>query len=105
MYDHIAVIEQKPAFLRLTLHAAPFPVIFFRCFEHAFGEGIEHAVTSAVADDEIISKRCNIFDVKKQDVFALFVPQGVDDFMCEFECVQISPHKVCSNDLCRYYFG
>ena len=28
---------------------------------------------------------------KKQDVFALFVLQGVDDFMGKFECVQISP--------------
>jgi len=72
-------------------------VVFFRCFKHAFGEGVEHAVACAIANDEIISEGCDIFDVKKQDVFALFVLQGIDDFMCEFECVQISPLKVCGD--------
>ena len=92
MHDHIAVIEHEPAFLGLSFHAALFLVILLGGFEHTFGERVEHAVAGAVADDEIIGKRCDVFDVEKQDVFALFVLQGVDDFMCKFECVQISPH-------------
>jgi hypothetical protein len=80
--------------LWLPFHAALFLVILLGGFKHAFGERIQHAVAGAIADDEIISERCDVFDVEEQDVFTLFVLQGGDDFMCKFECVQISPHKV-----------
>jgi hypothetical protein len=98
MDDHIPVIEDKPAFLGLTLHAALFLVVFLCGFEYRLGKRVEHPVTGAVADDEIIGKRRDVFDVEKQDVFALFVLQGVDDFMGKFECVQISPQLIRSND-------
>ena len=92
MHDHVTEIHDEPAFARLPLDPSLFLVILFCSFQHPFGEGVEHAVACAVADDEIIGKGCDIFDVKKQDVFALFVLQGVDDFMCKIESVQISPH-------------
>ena len=81
MHHYIAKIQHKPAFTRLALDATFFLVIFFCCFEHAFRKRVEHAVTRAVADHEIIGKGSYIFNVKKQDVFALMVLQGVDDFM------------------------
>jgi len=82
MHDHVAVIEHEPAFMRLPFHAAFFLIILLCRFEHTFGEGVEHAVAGAITDDEIIGKRCNVFNVEQQDVFALFVLQGSDDFMC-----------------------
>ena len=93
MDNDISIVEHKPALLRLSFHPALFLEIFFGRLEHGFGKRIEHTVTGSVADDEIIGKRCNILDVEKQDVFTLFVLQGGDDFMCKFECVQVSPHK------------
>ena len=84
MDDNVPIIEHKPAFAGLTFDSSFFLVIFLGCFEHAFGKRVEHAVAGAVADDEIIGKRCHVFNVKKQDVFTLFVLQGFDDFMGKF---------------------
>ncbi len=94
MDDHVAEIEHEPAFARLAFHAALLLIILLGRLHHAFGERVEHAVTRPIADDEVICKGCNIFDVEKQDVFALFVLQGFDDFMCKFKCVQKSPLEV-----------
>ncbi len=91
MHDHITVVEHKPAFLGLPFHAALFLVILFCGFEHRLGERVEHTVAGAVADDKIIGKGSDVFDVENQDVFTLFVLQGGDDFMGKFECVQRSP--------------
>jgi hypothetical protein len=91
MYNDITIVEHKPAFLRLALHPSFFLIFVFRGLQNAFGERVEHPVAGAVANDEVICKRRDVFDVEKQDVLALFVLQGSDDFMCKFECVQISP--------------
>ena len=91
MHNHVAVIHDEPAFARLPFDASLFLVILFQGFEYALRERVEHTVTGAVADDEKIGKRCDILDVEKQDVFRLFVFQSVNDLMCKFECVQISP--------------
>jgi len=84
MNDHIAVIEHQPAFAGLSLDPASLLVVPLGCFEHTFGKRVEHTVTGAVADNEVIGKGCDVFDVEKQDVFALFVLQGFDDFMGQF---------------------
>jgi hypothetical protein len=91
MHHHIAVIQQEPALLGLPFDAPFFLMFLFGCLQHPFGKRVEHPVAGAVANDEIICKRRDVFDVEKQDVFALFVLQGGDDLMCKFECVQISP--------------
>lgn len=101
MHDHVSVVEHKPAFLGLSLYAAFFLMIFLCDFQYGFGERVQHAVTGAVANDEIICKGRDVLDVQKQDVFAFFVLQDGDDFMCKFECVQISPHKVRSGNFSR----
>jgi hypothetical protein len=79
MDDHVAEIEHEPAFARLSLHAAFLFIILPGCLQHPLGKRVEHAVTGTVADDEVVSKRCNILDVEKQDVLALLVLQGFDD--------------------------
>jgi hypothetical protein len=81
VHDHVAKVQNEPAFARLALHAAFFLVIIPSGFQHTLGKRVEHTVTGPVTDDEIIGKRCNVLDVKKQDVFALLVLQGIDDFM------------------------
>ena len=91
MHNHVTIIEHQPAFIGCTGDATLFLVIIFCGFEHAFGKRVEHTVTGAVANDEVICKRRDVFDVEQQDVFALFVLQGSDNIMCKFECVQISP--------------
>ena len=91
MDNDITIIEQQPAFLGLTFHPSFFLIFDFRRLQYTFGQGVEHPVAGAIANDEVICKRRDVFDVEKQDVFALFILQGGDDFMREFECVQISP--------------
>jgi len=93
VHDHVTEIHDEPALARLPFHASLFLVVLFRGFEHALGKRVQHAVTGAITNDKIISKRCDTFDVEKQDVFALFVLQGIDDFMCKIESVQISPQN------------
>lgn len=94
MHNHIAKIHDEPAFTRLTFHTSLFLIVLFCGLEYAFGERIKHTVTGAVADNKIIGKGCDILDVEEQDIFALFVLQGIDDFMCKIESVQVSPHEL-----------
>jgi hypothetical protein len=84
MHNHITKVEHKPAFARLSLHAAFFLVILPGFLQHALGKRVEHTVAGAAAYDKIIGKRRNILDIEKQYVFALFVLQGFDDFMGKF---------------------
>lgn len=84
MYDHIAKVEHQPAFAGLSFDAAFLFVVLFGGLEHTLSKRVEHTVTGTVADDEVIGKGCDVLDVEKQDVFALFVLQGFDDFMGKF---------------------
>ena len=92
MHDHISIVKQEPAFLGLAFYAALFLIVFLGCFQYPFGKRIQHTVAGAVAEDEIVGEGRNVLNVEKQDVFALSILQGFNDFMCKFECVQISPH-------------
>jgi hypothetical protein len=49
-----------------------------------FGERVDHAVTGAGADYEIVGKRDNFFQVYQDDILPLFIFKGVCDFMCKF---------------------
>ena len=84
MHDHIAIVKDEPTLLRLTFDASFFLIVNLRSFQHAFGKRVQHAVAGAVANDEIICKGCNVFYIEEQDVFALLVLQGADDFMGKF---------------------
>ncbi len=63
MHDHVTVIKHEPAFVGFAVDAPPFFIIIFCGFKHAFGERVQHAVGGAVADDEVISKGCHVFDI------------------------------------------
>ncbi len=91
MHDDIPKIHHQPAFARLSFYAALLFIVIFGCLQNAFGKRVQHTVTGAVAQDEIVGKRGNSFDVEQQNVFALFVLQGFDDGVSKFKCVQISP--------------
>jgi hypothetical protein len=91
MDDYIAIVKYEPALVGLSLDASFFLMFLFGGFQYTFREGVQHTVAGAVANYEIICKRRDVFDVKQQDVFTLSILQGIDDFMCKFECVQISP--------------
>jgi len=91
MDNHVTVVHDEPALARFSIHAPSFLVILFQGFEYALGKRVQHPVTGAVADDEIIGKRCDIFDIEKQNILRFFVFQCVYDFVGKFECVQVSP--------------
>jgi len=91
MDDHIAIVHDEPAFHRFSVNTSLFLIVLFCRLSYAFGKRVEHAVAASVADDEIVGKGCHSLEIKKQYVFALFVLQGFDDFMCQVQCVQISP--------------
>ena len=84
MDDHVAEVEHEPAFAGLSLHAAFLFVILLGFLQDTLGKRVKHAVAGAVTDDKVVSKRCYVLDVEKQDVFTLFVLQGFDDFMGKF---------------------
>ena len=84
MHHHVAEVEHEPAFARLSFHAAFFLVVLLGRFQNTLGKRVEHTVAGPGADHEVVGKRCYILDVEKQDVFALFVLQGFDDFMGKF---------------------
>lgn len=56
MDSHRTEIHHHPASRRVTLRAA-FEVVFFtHLFDHILREGVDHAVTGAVAEDEVIGE-------------------------------------------------
>jgi hypothetical protein len=61
-------------------------------FNGGFGERVQHAVAGASADDEVVGKGDDVFQVDQDDVLAFFVFKGVYDFTCKFKSVQGSPH-------------
>ena len=56
MNDYIPVIQNQPAFFSSAFDAPFLLMLLLRYFQHAFGERVEHAVTGAIADNEIIGK-------------------------------------------------
>ena len=84
MYDHIAIIHNDPAIAGEALLLSLFLMFGADVFDGSLGERVNHAVTGAGADDEIVGKRDNFFQVYQDDVFPLFIFKGVCDFMCKF---------------------
>ena len=91
MHHHVAVIHDHPAVAREALFFAFLAMFFADILQYRVGEGVEHTVAGAGAEDKVIGKGNHIFDVKQDDILPLFILKGVDDFTCQFECVQNSP--------------
>lgn len=88
MDDHVAEVHDQPAVVRLAFGAAFLFVRAFHRFQHRLGERVQHTSAGACADDEIIGKRRDFLDIDQQDVFALFVFQGINNGAGKFESVQ-----------------
>ena len=84
MQDHIAKIYNNPAVAGEALLLAFFLMFGADIFNGGFGEGVDHAVAGAGANNEIIGKRNDFFQINKDDIFTLFVFQGVYDFTSKF---------------------
>ncbi len=92
MHDHIAVIHDHPAVAGESLYLSLLSMGGVDAFIRGIGERIEHTVAGACAKDEIIGKGYDVFQFDQDDVFSLFVFQGIHDFTGKFESVQGSPH-------------
>jgi hypothetical protein len=91
MYHNITVIDNQPAAFGFPLDPA-FPFMLFMCFfDHSISQGIQHAAAGASADDEVTCEGCNLFNIQQENVFPLFIFQGIDNGMCKIQRIQISP--------------
>lgn len=79
MNDYIAIVYHYPPFPRFAFPAAFLFVLLLGALQYIFGQGIQHTVAGAVADDEIIGEGGNVLDVEQEDVFTLFLFQGAYD--------------------------
>lgn len=77
MDDHVAKVHHQPAIVGFALDAAVLFVLAFDRLQHRLGERVQHAVTRPCADDEIIGKGRDLLDIDQQNVFTLFVFQGI----------------------------
>ena len=84
MQDHIAKIYNNPAVAGEALLLAPFLMFGADIFNGGFGKRIQHTVAGAGTDNKIIGKRDDFFQVHQDDIFTLFVFQGVYDFTSKF---------------------
>lgn len=94
MNDNITIIHDHPAVTGEALFLSLFIMLGFHVVDCGIGKRIDHAVTGAVADNEIVCKRNDFFQVYKNYIFTLFVFKGVYNFTSKFECVQVSPHSL-----------
>jgi len=93
MNNDIAIIHDHPAIAGEALLLSLFIVLGFHVVNGSIGKRVDHTVTSAVADNEIVCKRDNFFQVYQDYIFALFIFKGINNFTSKFKCVQVSPHK------------
>lgn len=95
MNDYITVIHYQPAIAGFSLFATFLFVLFAGAFQYSFGQGVQHTIAGAIAKDKIVGERGNVLDVEQQDVFTLFLFQGMYNGASQFKCVQMSP-QVCN---------
>jgi hypothetical protein len=93
MHNHVAVVNNDPAFARFPLFPAILAMPLVDSFHGGFREGIEHAVAGAGTQNEVIGKGCDVFYIEQENVLAFFFFERVDDRMSQFKCVQKSPRK------------
>lgn len=63
MDDHIAIIHNDPAIACKTLFFAFLVMSGSHIIQGRVGERVQHAIAGAAADDKIIGKGNNIFDI------------------------------------------
>ena len=73
MHDHIPIINNDPAFVRLALYLALLAMRLMHRIDGGVCKGAEHAVAGAGTQDEVVGKGCDVFDVEQEDVLAFFI--------------------------------
>lgn len=63
--DHVAVVHYQPAIAGFTFHPAFLLMVCPHFIYHCFCEGIQHAVAGAVAEHEVVSKGCYVFQIEQ----------------------------------------
>jgi hypothetical protein len=84
MDNHIAVIHDNPAVAGYALLLSPLFMIGANVLDGGFGERVYHAVARAGADDEIVSKGYDVFQIYEDYVFPFFIFKGVYNFAGKF---------------------
>jgi|GEM_PF-4223368 len=92
MHDSITIVHDHPAVTGEALLLSLFIMFGSNVVNNGIGKRIDHAVTGASTNNEIVCKCDDAFQVNQDYIFALFVFKGVYKFTSKFECVQISPH-------------
>jgi hypothetical protein len=92
MNNNISVIQDHPAITGEALLLSLFIMLGFHVVNHSVCKRVDHAVTGAVADNEIVCKRDDFSQIYQNNIFAFFVFKRVYNFTSKFECVQFSPH-------------
>lgn len=92
MDNNVAKIDHHPAIAGKSLLFPLLVMLLADVFDGGVGKGIEHTVTGAGANDKVIGKGNDFLQVHQDNVFTLFVFQGVYDFAGKFERIQVSPH-------------
>lgn len=91
MDNNIAKVHNDPAVAGVALFFAFLFVLLADVIDGGVGECVEHAVAGAGADNEVVGKGNDFFQVEQDDILAFCVFQGVYDFAGKFQGVQMSP--------------
>ena len=84
MNDDIAIVYDNPAVAGEALQFSPLSMFGANVVNDGFCKRVHHSVTGAGANDEIVSKGDNLFNIQQDNVFPFFIFKGVYDFACEF---------------------
>lgn len=79
MQHNIAEINDYPTVMGKSLL---FCFLFILFADFVYGgvcQGIKHTVAGAGANNKVVGKGRNIFDVHQYDIFAFFIFEGVDN--------------------------
>jgi hypothetical protein len=94
MHNDVITVNNHPTGGGFALRAG-FEIIFCAHFvANGIGQGIEHSVAAACANDKIVGKGYNALQVDQDDLFGFFFFKGVDNGMGNFKRIQGSPRLV-----------
>jgi hypothetical protein len=91
MHHDLAVIHHHPAGVGFPFDPAFAFMVCQRFFDHAISQGVQHPVTGGSTDDKVVSEGSDLFNIQQEDVLAFFIFQCINNGMCQFERIQISP--------------
>lgn len=82
--DHnIAIVDDQPAIVWMTLKMTPYFVLFPGFIHYCICKSFKHAVAAGGTQYKIISKISNIVNIDQYDVFPLLILKGVYNSMCD----------------------